>query len=350
MESVIALLALIAASAAVAAVIIAIRRSNGGGRIELAARLDRQDRLLEELKAKSEVGDKGQDLIREELVRTSRALTAMHVDLEARRRLEDENRQMVKRLESVIAGSYTKGKAGENILRETFKLFPAEMIETDFQVEGKVVEFALKLFDGTLLPIDSKWPSTPLLMALDEENDEVRRLSIISDIEKEVARRVKEVTAYIDPTRTVPWAVAAVPDSVFSVCKRAFLDAYKNRVILMSYSMAIPYILTFYSLHLQYSRSIDIGNLQAHLLDVERHIDEIEHLMENRLARGSTMVANAYAELQHLLGKIRGSLGYLRSIDAGDSTSAISGTSGYVGTAARNDVESAESISSSGLD
>ncbi|MCL5292090.1 MAG: DNA recombination protein RmuC [Actinobacteria bacterium] len=290
---------------------------------DLVSRLDRQDQVLQELKGKSELGDKGQDLIREELVRASRTLAAIQVDLDARKRLEEENREMVKRLESVIAGSYAKGRAGENILRETLKLFPPGMVETDFQVGGRVVEFALKLFDGKVLPIDSKWPSTPLLLALDEEKDEARRLSIIASIEKEVGRRVREVAGYIDPVKTVPWAVAALPDSVFSVCKRAFLDAYKCRVILMSYSMAIPYILTFYSLHLQYSRSIDMGNLQAHIIDIDHHLKEIELVVENRIARGSTMIANAYAELRQSLGKVRGSLSYLQTLDAPDTSAEI---------------------------
>ncbi|MHB0976345.1 MAG: DNA recombination protein RmuC [Candidatus Aquicultorales bacterium] len=283
--------------------------------VDIGTRLDRHTEILQELRSKFELGDWGQNLIREELGRTGRALTALQLDLQARKKFDDENREVVKRLESVIAGSFSKGRAGENILGETFKLFPPEMLETEFRIGGRVVEFALKLSDGRVLAIDSKWPATPLLMALEEETDETRRAGIVSDIEKEVNKKVREVTGYIDPMRTVPWAVVALPDAVFSVCKRAFLDAYKLRVILISYSMALPYVLTFYSLHVQYARSIDVGNMQAHILDIERHLDEIEQVLENRIAKGSAMISNAYAEFAQGIGKIRGSLGYLKSIE-----------------------------------
>lgn len=308
----------------IAAVLVAtFKRRSILGEKELLEKLDHQERVLQELKGRFELGDRGQDLIREELVRASRALTALQADIAARRKFEEENREIVKRLESVIAGSYSKGKAGENILRETLKVFPSEMVEADFQIGGRIVEFALKLFDGKVLPIDSKWPSTSLLLALDQEDDESRRRSIISDIEREVAKRVKEVSGYIDSNKTVPWALAAVPDPVFSVCKRAFLDAQKRRVILASYSMAVPYILTFYGLYLQYSRSVDVADFQAHLIEVEHGLNEVESLIESRLSKGSTMIANACVELRQLTGKMRGSLSYLRSVEKAEFDDAL---------------------------
>ncbi len=309
------IVALIGLACFIAALALSLKGRSASGVDELMAKLDHQDGVLQELKGRYELGDRGQDLIREELVRASRTLTALQVDLAARKRYEEENREIVKRLESVIAGSHAKGRAGENILRETLKVFPPEMVEADFRIGGRVVEFALKLFDGKVLPIDSKWPSTSLLLALDQEKEEAKRLSIVSDIEREVARRVREVSGYIDPAKTVPWALAAVPDSVFSVCRRAFLDAQKLRVMLTSYSMAVPFILTFYNLYLQYSRSVDIANLQVHLAEVEHALSEVESLIENRLSRGSTMIANACADLRQLMGKTRGSLAYLRSLE-----------------------------------
>lgn len=307
-----------AVTVAVSASVIAFIMSRRGGEVspDLVIRLDKQDAVLQELKTKYELGDRGQDFIREELVRTGRTLLAMQTDLEARRRSEEESRLIVKRLESVIAGSYAKGRAGENILREAFKQFPSEMVEADFQVGGRVVEFGLRLYDGKVLPLDSKWPATSLALALDDEEDEARRRSIIADVEREVGKKVREAAGYIDPAKTVPWAVVALPDSIFSVCKRAFIEAHKARVILMSYSMAVPYLLTFYSLHLQYSKSIDLDAMEAHLAQIVRQLDLAEQVIENKLSRGSTMVNNAYVELGQITGKIRGSLGALKSLDS----------------------------------
>jgi DNA recombination protein RmuC len=287
--------------------------------IVLRDALERQNQLMQELKTHLDFGGKGQAVLRDELLKTQRLIDHLRVDYEARKQAEEESRRIVKRIESVIVGSYSKGQAGENILHETFKLFPREMIAYNFPINGKVVEFGLVLSDKKVLPIDSKWPATPLLVALDEEKDERVRLSIIDRIEKEVGRRIREVCQYIDPDMTAPWVVAAVPDAVFSVCKRAYLDAYKRHVILMSYSMTIPYVLTFYSLHLQYSKTVDIENLQSHLLTIGRQLDEMEQILENKIARGNTMVGNAYGEYKQLISKVRASVTYIQAADGIDS-------------------------------
>lgn len=277
--------------------------------------LERQNLLIQELKTNIEFGDRAQSSIREEISKTQRSIENLRTDYEARKQLEEESRNVVKRLESVIIGSYSKGQAGENILNETFKLFPRDMIAHNFSVNGKVVEFGLILSDKRVLPIDSKWPATNLLIALEDEAEERVRLTIIDQIEREVSRRVKEVCQYINPDVTAPWAVAAVPDSVFSVCKRAYLEAYKRQVILMSYSMTIPYVLTFYSLHLQYSRSIDMENLQGHLITIGRQLDEMEQVLENKIARGGTMINNAYGEYKQMISRLRASVTYLEAAD-----------------------------------
>jgi DNA recombination protein RmuC len=288
--------------------------------IVLRDALERQNQLMQELKTHLDFGGKGQAVLRDELLKTQRLIDHLRIDYEARKQAEEESRRIVKRIESVIVGSYSKGQAGENILHETFKLFPREMIAYNFPINGKVVEFGLVLSDKKVLPIDSKWPATALLVALDEERDERVRLSIIDRIEKEVSRRIREVCQYIDPDMTAPWVVAAVPDAVFSVCKRAYLDAYKKHVILMSYSMTIPYVLTFYSLHLQYSKTVDIENLQSHLLTIGRQLDEMEQILENKIARGNTMVSNAYGEYKQLISKVRASVTYIQAADGIDST------------------------------
>ncbi|MDP2211987.1 MAG: hypothetical protein Q8J63_09660, partial [Candidatus Aquicultor sp.] len=108
----------------------------------------------------------------------------------------------------------------------------------------------------------------------------------------------------------------AVPDAVFTVCKRAYLEAYKRQVILMSYSMTIPYVLTFYSLHLQYSRSIDLENLQSHLITIGRQLDEMEQVLENKIARGATMINNAYGEYKQIISRLRASVVYLQTSES----------------------------------
>lgn len=227
---------------------------------------------------------------------------------EIRKEREKEFLERMRRIDEILAGTFTKGSSGEEILRETFKKLPPEMIETNFQVRGKVVEFALILPNGKRLPIDSKWPASKLLLNLEKETDPEKKKEIVEEIEKEVIKRIKEVKQYIDPDLTWTQAIAAVPDSVYSVCKIAHLKAKEENVILMPYSMVLPLLLYIYRFHLQYAISLDIENLQTHLMGLAKTLDEIENILENKIYKGMTMISNAYFEYKNKIAQIRASL------------------------------------------
>lgn len=235
----------------------------------------------------------------------------LRAEHEGRRRLEEEIRLSARRIEAVLAGTHSRGRAGENVLGDAFRQFPPGMIETNFKVNGKPVEYALVLPDRKRLAIDSKWPGADLLSRLDEENDPARREEILAEIERVVSRKAREVTHYIDPASTLPWAVAAVPDAAFAACRQAHVEAYRGDVILMPYSMAIPYLLTLYKLYLQQARSIDLENLGNYVQQLDRSLDGLERILENSVSRGATMVANAYGEGKRLLAEMRGALAEL---------------------------------------
>ncbi|MDP3012600.1 MAG: DNA recombination protein RmuC, partial [Candidatus Subteraquimicrobiales bacterium] len=275
---------------------------------------NRQVSLLNELRLRSELGDKGQGELKQTLEKTYQNLENLRTIYEERKKTEDESREMVKRLERTISGTYSKGLAGENILRESFKIFPREMMINDFVVNGKRVEFALVLPDKKVLPIDSKWPATELLTELNEETDDKRRASLINQIEKEVSSRAKEVCKYIDPSLTTPWAIATIPDAAFSVCKKAIWESYNNKIFLMPYSQTVPYILTFYSLYRNYTKQIDLKNLQERLVDLDRQLSSLEEILENKLSRGSIMVSNAYVECKELVGRLKTTSAYLQAV------------------------------------
>jgi len=271
---------------------------------------------LQEIKEKISLGSQLQDNLKNGLEKTREELKSLTRDLleelrkrdEIRKEREKEFLERVKRIDEIIAGTSAKGLSGEEILTETFKKLPPEMIETNFKVGGKVVEFALILPNGKRLPIDSKWPAGNLLIKLEKEQDPEKRKEIIEEIEEKVIERIKEVKQYIDPNLTWSQAIAALPDSVFSVCKKAHLKARENNIILIPYSMVLPLLLYMYRLHLQYAISIDIENLQNHLLAISKNLDEMENILENKIYRGATMISNAYSEYKQYLSQIRSSI------------------------------------------
>lgn len=239
---------------------------------------------------------------------TQKVMDSIKTDYESRKVMLEQMRNSVKTMENTISGTKRRGEAGENILEEILSSFPPNMIAKGFRIGGKEVEFALILSNDKVVPIDSKWTAQELLKQLALEEDTNARLSLINKIENEIIKRTNEVVQYIDPARTVPWAVAAIPDAAFSVCRKAHLEAYKKGVILLPYSLVLPYLLTLFNLHLQYAGSIDMENLQHHLMNIKRHIERMEGILENSIARAVTMISNAANEYRQTIGAIRGSL------------------------------------------
>jgi hypothetical protein len=82
----------------------------------------------------------------------------------------------------------------------------------------------------------------------------------------------------------------------------------------MPYSMTIPYVLALFRLHLQYARSIDIENLEGYLQQIDDNVTALDRLLENSIARGSTMIQNAFNDAKRNLGQMRGALAAIRVV------------------------------------
>jgi DNA recombination protein RmuC len=183
------------------------------------------------------------------------------------------------------------------------------MVRRNMWVNGKVVEFGLHLPGGKLLPIDSKWTSSAALQELAlPDAPPARRTQLAAVVEKEVEKRVREVSQYIDPTTTAPFALAAVPDAAYGVCRSAFAEAHRRHVMIVAYSLTLPYLLMLYQLHLQFARSVDMEHLQACLMEVDRQLDVLDAALENRLQRAVTMLNNTYQDGKQVTARIRASV------------------------------------------
>lgn len=268
---------------------------------------------IQDMAKRMEVDSATQGELKSRLESTKTTVDSLKIAYEERKQLAEETRNTVKKLDHIIAGSYSKGLAGENILAQALKILPPDMVQENIKINGKVVEFGLILADKRILPIDSKWTATSALLEIENENDPEKQVGLARDIENMVKKKIDEVSQYISPDATTSWAVAAIPDSVFSICRTTHFDAYKKHVILMSYSMAIPYLLALYRLCMEYSKSIDLENLQSRLINIERNLDEIDEILENKIAKSGTMINNAYLECKRSLSNIKSSLIYLQA-------------------------------------
>src|SRR2546422_1083121 len=269
-------------------------------------------RDVAELKTRLQAGGQTQESqaaeLRERLSQTQSVVEGLRSAVSARQPVEEEARASLKRLESVIAGSSSRGAAGEHILEEALRHLPPEMLQRNVWVGGKVVELALRLPGGKLLPMDSKWVSSVALEQLAAPGlDANRRAQLMGQVEREVERRVREVSQYIDPATTAPFALAVIPDAAYDVCRGAIVNAHSRHVMVVGYAMALPYLLTLYQLHLQFARSVDMEKLQSALIDIERQVDVLEGILENKVQRSLTVLQNAYTEGKQASAKIRAS-------------------------------------------
>jgi len=291
----------------------------------LHARLSTTDAEIRRLGDATAWRERTAEHMRRDISEFRSAIDHMRVREEERRAREEQGWAVLHRVAAVLAGGQSSGRAGENVLRESLAHLPPSMVVTDFRVGGRVVEFGLVLPDGKRLPIDSKWSADRELQALADADDPSEKERLSKAVERAVAERAREVSGYRDPAVTAPVGVAAVPDAAYAVLRRAHADAYRQGVIVIPYSMALPVVLFLYSL---VSRFGSAGDVQACLADLAAALDAIEGTVENKVAKASAMLTNAAEDLRGHVGKARGSLARARqeqgSLEAGEFPVSIS--------------------------
>lgn len=281
------------------------RRRRAPGGVDVQAALAVQAAELRRLADAAAQRELTAEQLRQGLDGARRSLEELRVRDQERRATEAAQREVVRRLATVLAGGSSKGRAGEHVLRQHLADLPPGMLTADFRVNGKVVEFGLVLPDGRRLPIDSKWTALGELEALEAADDPVRRDECARAVERAVVARTKEVAQYLDPSVTAPLAVAAVPDAVFQVLKRAHADAFAQGVVVVPYGNALPIVLFLYELVRRYG---DVSETHASLAAIARALDAMDAIVENRFAKAATMLTNGADEFRTHLGKARGSV------------------------------------------
>jgi DNA recombination protein RmuC len=258
-----------------------------------------------------------QEGLRTEISKTRELLAQIQAADQARARQEQDAWDALKRLETVLAGTKSRGMAGENILASILAQLPAELRETNLVINNKPVEFALRLPQGRVLPIDSKWPALAMLEQLQETDDPLQRKALADQIQVEVKKKVREVTKYLDPERTIRLGILAVPDAVFDLCVDAHVDAFKQGVIIISYTQAIPYLLSLLQVVLRFGTEVDTARLSQGLATIADALEKMDQEVDGRLSRTITQLQNSREDLKSHLGRARQGAAGLRVQAAG---------------------------------
>jgi len=261
--------------------------------------------------------------IRNELASAKTDLTRLHAEAKARHEIEQRSADALQHLESVIAGTQSKGAAGENILEAIFSKLPIEWQVRDFTVNNKPCEFGLRLPNNLVLPIDSKWAATHLLERFIACDEIAAQQKIKEEIEAAVLTKAKEVKKYIDPTRTPSFGVAVVPDAIYQLCTGMMCEAFSHNVVLISHSMFMPYLmLVFQTMH-KNSQSLDLGKLDRQVTNALETVQSLQHEIEGPHARGLTMINNSRDKINAHLSRLQTGLGSIHheAVDAAEDVS-----------------------------
>jgi DNA recombination protein RmuC len=249
------------------------------------------------------------------LAQAQRALAEVKALEQARGSQLDRAADSLRRLELVVAGSSSRGSAGENVLARSLSQLPPDLLETNAAFGGRVVEYAVRLPGGRLLPIDSKWTGAASLERLEGEDDPDARRRLLEQVARELRARVREMAKYLDPDRTLALAVLAVPDAVHAAVPEVHAEGYRDGVLVVPYSLALPFVLSLYRLAVRFAATPDTEELGARLARLAELLGRMDDELEGRLSRALVQAGNARDALRADLAEARRASGRLAGFD-----------------------------------
>ncbi len=231
---------------------------------------------------------------------------------EARRPQVDQAYASLQHLTAKLLGSANAGATGERIVEEALSVLPPQWLITDHRVANKPVEFAVRLPDGLVLPIDSKVVAQSDLVALDAAQNGQRE-KLEARIRANVLQRAGEVRQYVDG-RTPGFAVAAIPDAAYRLSAAVLPRAYQDfQVIIVPYSLLLPFTLMVFELHRRSAVNLDAANQAKLLAEAETHIKRALQELNGRIGRAFVELTNGRDTLSQELGDASRALDLIRS-------------------------------------
>jgi len=228
----------------------------------------------------------------------------------------EEAEKYTKAIHSVLVGSYSKGKAGEEALRSSMiHLVKTGQVKTKQPLGGGEVEYAIVFRDGKMLAIDSKVVTTGDVSGLCEDDLSAEdRSKMVSKIKSAVRQKIPEVQKYIQPPRTLPMAIMAVPDSVMETVSELIPEAMERSVILLGYS-AVPQLIGYFvRIHESYAVEQDVAVLKEKISRVQHEISQLDDkFFSGHLEKPLEKLNGAFDKVKSVVFAIKSTLAFERS-------------------------------------
>ena len=272
----------------------------------------------------SERLDKNQEMMRDSIQKQFAASSKIITDVTDRlAKLDETNKRVVnvadelKTLQNVLQNPKQRGVLGEYYLGQVLEnVLPPERFKLQHKFkDGEIVDAAITLDKGMLLPVDSKF-SLENYNRLVEEKDKVQRDVLAKAFKADLKNRIDETAKYIRPHEgTMDYAFMFIPSeaiyydllinkvgetntSARDLIEYAFRD---KKVIIVSPTTFMAYLQTV----MQGLRSLQIEEqakeIQQRVGELGRHIHTYEQLMQKLGGSLGTTVNhfnNAHKELK----------------------------------------------------
>jgi DNA recombination protein RmuC len=238
-------------------------------------------------------------------------------------KLDDTNKNVLQAtdkledLQNILLNPKHRGNFGEFQLNSVLdNFFPPNQWQAQYKFkDGAIVDAALFLKDGKILPIDSKF-SLENYNRMVSEKDTAKKAKLAQEVKKDLKGRIDETAKYIRPAeKTMDFAFMFVPSEALyydmliakvgetDVNSRDLVEyAYKDRrVIIVSPTTFVAYLQTV----LQGLRSLQIEeqakDIQKRVMQLGQHLNKYDDYMQrlgNSLGTTVNHFNNAHKELK----------------------------------------------------
>mgnify|MGYP001626183203 CR=1 FL=1 len=220
----------------------------------------------------------------------------------------------IDRVMGILTGRKS-GQAGERIVVELLGVVPEDWLERNIRLGRGQVEFAVKMPGGYLIPLDSKFVAPELVAQLENETSEKQQQQLLGKARWELQKRAQEVAErYLTDPKVLGFGIAAVPDSVYDLCRDAVKTAAQShRIVVVPYSLLLPFVLSLYLMaqRLGISR---LGETDQVIGTAITALEQAKQALEN-MGQPITAVSN---QRNRALQQVRGTLNLLRKLTQGE--------------------------------
>lgn len=211
-----------------------------------------------------------------------------------------QTEERISLIHAYLIGSYSKGRTGEQILRNMMtELVRSGLVQTNLRFGTQVVEYGVKFSDGKILAVDSKIVGTSEVEKMNQEGISAEdKKELADELVSKISKRIDDVAQYISSS-TLPFAVMAIPDSLMENASELIGKASDRNVIIAGYSAVPSLVASFLKIHAMYTIPQDIKLLTESLFSVQNALNKFDgNYFSNRFAKPLITMENALEEIK----------------------------------------------------